>query len=152
MKGLHRYKTKLFRARRWFRLVVSFIAALAVSFGLVLAQDLQDGTEVLLTDLNSETIVGHGQVAAGVLHLRLMERTGGFYLYLIFPDGQVNSHQGQQMPGFVGVYGDNGELLEFSAVLAAKGNIGLDLIPSDEATLNNQDANPGEAPPQSDTN
>lgn len=129
--------------RRW--LTICLLIFL-LSFGAALAQDLTDGTEVLITDLNSETIVGHGQVEAGVLHLRLMERTGGFYLYFIFPSGQVSSHKGQQDAGFVGVYTDTGELINVVSVLAARGNIGLELIPVDEAELNSRNpVDPGSA-------
>ena len=107
-----------------------------VSLVFVHAQDIVPGTEVLLTDLSSETIVGHGQVEAGVLNLRLIDETGGFFLYFIFPDGQVATHQGQITQELIGVFTDAGDLLDFTTVLAARGGIQLNVIRTDGTNLN----------------
>lgn len=92
------------------------------------AQDLITGTEVLLTDLSSEKIVGHGLVEAGALTLQLIDETGGFFLYFIFPDGQVATHQGEITPELIGVFTDTGELLDVTTVLANRGGISLNIV------------------------
>ncbi len=92
------------------------------------AQDLITGTEVLLTDLSSEKIVGHGLVESGALTLQLIDETGGFFLYFIFPDGQVATHQGEITPELIGVFTDTGELLDVTTVLANRGGISLNIV------------------------
>lgn len=92
------------------------------------AQDLISGTEVLLTDLSSEKIVGHGLVEEGALTLRLIDETGGFFLYFIFPDGQVATHQGEITPELIGVFTDAGELIDVTTVLASRGGISLNIV------------------------
>jgi hypothetical protein len=121
-----------------------YLILVCLVVSLAQAQDLVSGTEVLLTDLNSETIVGHGLVEAGTLNLRLIDETGGFFLYFIFPDGQVATHQGQITPELIGVFGDTGDLIDFTQVLASRGGIKLNIIraqdlnpeqPSDDGRL-----------------
>lgn len=96
------------------------------------AQEFVSGTEVLLTDLNSAKIVGYGKVEASTLNLSLLDETGGFFLYLIFPDGQVATHHGEVTAELVGVFTDSGELLDFSKVLEARGGIRLNIIRTDK--------------------
>lgn len=119
--------------KKYFDLLFAF----TLSFlSLAAAQDIASGTEVLLTDLTSETIVGHGQVEAGTLNLSLIDETGGFFLYFIFPDGQVATHQGEITQELVGVFTDTGDLLDFKAVLASRGGIELNVIRTQGDNLN----------------
>lgn len=113
-----------------------FLFVLCMSLGVGLGQDLKSGTEVLLTDLSSERIVGHGQVEGRTLNLNLIDTTGGFFLYFIFPDGQVATHQGELGPELIAVFTDAGDLLDFTEVLSARGGIDLNVIRAKEENLN----------------
>jgi len=115
------------------KFLLSLLALLLLALPSAFAQDLVNGTEVILTNLGSETIVGHGKVDGKTLELTLTDETGGFFLYFIFPDGQVASHQGQITPELVGVFSDAGELLDITAVLAARGGIQLNVVRADNA-------------------
>ncbi len=116
------------------KLMKTHIKKILLSFFILLtsisafAQDLVTGTEVLLTDLSSEKIVGHGLVEAGALTLKLIDETGGFFLYFIFPDGQVATHQGEITPELIGVFTDTGELIDVTTVLAGRGGISLNIV------------------------
>jgi hypothetical protein len=101
------------------RLLISLLLLLA-SFGV--AQQLSDGTELLMTDLESQTIVGHGKVSAGQIFLSVSEEAEGFFLYVVSPSGEVATHHGRvEADGLVGVFADDGELLDFAKVLEGRG-------------------------------
>ncbi len=86
------------------------------------AQTLGDGTELLMTDLDSQTIVGHGKVSSGQVILNVSEKAGEFFLYLVTPGGDVATHHGAVKPdGLLGVFTEAGELLDFSEVLQERG-------------------------------
>lgn len=90
-------------------------------FMMVAAQNLSDGTELLLTDLSSELIVGYGTVDGDKLLLNLSQDTEGFYLYFLLPDGDVSAHQGRALEDRLEVANDAGGYLSLSKVLADKG-------------------------------
>ena len=111
--------------------LISFLTVFALCWGFA----LDEGTEVLLTDLESQVIVGHGEVKGGELRLRLDEAVGGFFLYVVSPGGDVSAHSGQlNAEGLLAVF-DDGELIELSGVLAEQGvslrlEVGADLSPA----------------------
>ena len=73
------------------------------------AQTLAEGTEVLLTDLGSQTIVGHGKVAGGKLELDLAENAQAFFLYIVSPGGEVATHNGElSAAGELEIFADDG--------------------------------------------
>ena len=85
-------------------------------------QTLRDGTELLMTDLESQTIVGHGKVSSGQVVLSLSETAGEFFLYFVTPSGDVATHDGEgKADGLLGVFADDGELLDFASVLETRG-------------------------------
>jgi hypothetical protein len=95
---------------------------LFVLASLGFAQTLSDGTELLMTDLESQTIVGHGKVSSGQVVLNLSEKAGEFFLYVVTPSGDVATHHGAVKPnGFVGVFADDGDLVDFANVLEGRG-------------------------------
>jgi hypothetical protein len=101
------------------RLLTTLLLLLA---SLGFAQTLNDGTELLMTDLDSQTIVGHGKVFDGQIFLNVSENAEGFFLYVVTPNGDVATHHGQvEADGLVGVFGDNGELIDFAEVLQKRG-------------------------------
>ncbi|MGL4609491.1 MAG: hypothetical protein ACRCYY_07365, partial [Trueperaceae bacterium] len=86
-----------------------------------MAQNLTDGTELLLTDLGSEKIVGHGKVAGEEIVLSVSQEAEGFFLYVVTPSGEVATHHGEVRPdGLLGVFSDTGELLDFADVLEGR--------------------------------
>jgi hypothetical protein len=89
--------------------------------GLAFAQDLPDGSELLLTDLDSQVIVGHGKVFAGELYLKIGNEAEGFFLYVLSPDGDVATHHGEVTKDLIGVFTDTGELADLTDVLASRG-------------------------------
>jgi hypothetical protein len=90
--------------------------------GFGFTQTLNDGTELLMTDLESQKIVGHGKVFDGQLFLNVSEAAEGFFLYVVTPSGDVATHHGEvKANGLVGVFSDDGELLDFAAVLEGRG-------------------------------
>lgn len=112
--------------------ILNPMRALALSLLLCLSgfgytQTLAEGTEVLLTDLGSQTIVGHGKVAEGKLELDLSENAQAFFLYIVSPGGEVATHNGElSAAGELEIFGDNGELVEFANVLR-QGGVDLEL-------------------------
>ena len=64
-------------------------------FTFTLGQAIPEGTEVLLTDSVSQTIIGHGKVEDAQLVLELGEVSGSFTLLLALPDGVVETYTGQ---------------------------------------------------------
>lgn len=101
------------------RLLTTLLLVLA---GLGFAQTLSDGTELLMTDTSSQTIVGHGKVSSSQVVLNLSEKANEFFLYVVTPSGDVATHHGAVKPdGFVGVFADNGDLLDFAKVLEGRG-------------------------------
>jgi hypothetical protein len=95
---------------------------LLVFWSLGFAQDLNDGTELLMTDLKSQKIVGHGKVFDGQIFLNVSEETEGFFLYVVTPGGEVATHHGEvNADGLLGVFSDDGELLDFAEVLEKRG-------------------------------
>jgi hypothetical protein len=89
---------------------------------LAFSQTLSDGTELLMTDLASQTIVGHGKVSSGQIILNVSEEAEGFNLYVVTPSGEVATHHGEvKSDGLVGVFGDDGELLDFAEILKGRG-------------------------------
>lgn len=107
------------------------------------SQSLPEGSELLLTDLNSQVIVGHGKIFAGQLYLKLSQKAEGFFLYVLSSDGNVATHHGEARGNLVGVFTDQGELISLEQVLAGRGvkliiervEILADQIPSDDALL-----------------
>jgi hypothetical protein len=86
------------------------------------SQTLGDGTELLMTDLDNQRIVGHGKVYEGQIFLNVSEDAEGFFLYVVTPNGDVATHHGEvKADGLVGVFGDNGELVDFADVLEKRG-------------------------------
>jgi hypothetical protein len=101
------------------RLLTTLLFVLA-SFGFT--QALNDGTELLMTDLESQKIVGHGKVFDGQIFLNVSEDAEGFFLYVVTPGGDVATHHGEvKADGLVGVFSDEGELLDFADVLEGRG-------------------------------
>jgi hypothetical protein len=101
------------------RLLTTLLLVLA---SLGFAQTLGDGTELLMTDLESQTIVGHGKVSSGQIVLSVSENAKGFFLYVVTPGGEVATHHGEVKPdGLVGVFADDGDLLDFADVLEGRG-------------------------------
>jgi hypothetical protein len=100
-----------------------FLTTLLLVFcSLGFAQDLNDGTELLMTDLESQKIVGHGKVFDGQIFLNVSEETEGFFLYVVTPGGEVATHHGEvKADGLLGVFSDDGELLDFAEVLEKRG-------------------------------
>lgn len=98
-----------------------FLSLLISLLMLGSAQSLGDGTELLLTDLSSELIVGYGTVDGDKLLLNLSEDTEGFYLYFLLPDGDVSAHQGRTTEGRLEVTNDRGGFLSLEQVLAERG-------------------------------
>ena len=95
---------------------------LVVLASLGFAQTLNDGTELLMTDLDSQTIVGHGKVFDGQIFLNVSESAEGFFLYVVSPQGEVATHHGEvREDGLVGVFADDGELVDFADVLKGRG-------------------------------
>jgi hypothetical protein len=95
---------------------------LLVFAGLGFSQTLNDGTELLMTDLESQKIVGHGKVYDGQIFLNISEDAEGFFLYVVTPSGDVATHHGEvKADGLVGVFADNGELVDFADVLYGRG-------------------------------
>jgi hypothetical protein len=100
--------------------VLTTLLLLSASLGFT--QTLNDGTELLMTDLDSQTIVGHGKVFGGQIFLSVSEAAEGFFLYVVSPNGDVATHHGEvKADGLVGVFGDNGELVDFADVLQGRG-------------------------------
>ena len=97
---------------------LALIALAFTSWGA--AQGIGNGTELLLTDLNSEVILGYGTVQDGQLLLNLSQAADSFYLYFIFPEGDVTTHQGRVDDGLL-VVNDAGGFLDFQNVLAERG-------------------------------
>jgi hypothetical protein len=95
------------------------------------AQAINDGTELLMTDLDSQTIVGHGKVSSGQVVLNVSEKAEEFFLYLVTPGGDVATHHGAVKPdGLLGVFTDSGELLDFATVLKGRGvNLVVQRVP-----------------------
>jgi hypothetical protein len=105
------------------------------------AQNLGDGTELLMTDLDSQTIVGHGKVSSGQVVLNLSETAEEFFLYVVTPGGEVATHQGAvKADGFVGVFAGDGDLLDFAQVLAGRGvKLVVERVPELEEVQTNDD-------------
>jgi hypothetical protein len=120
------------------RLLTVLLLTLA---SLGFAQNLSDGTELLMTDLTSQTIVGHGKVSSSQVVLNLSEEAGEFNLYVVTPDGEVATHHGAVKPdGFVGVFADDGDLLDFSEVLAGRGiTLVVQRVPALEESVTTDD-------------
>ena len=111
------------------RMMFKRLALLALSLcvlGAGVAQDFGDGTELLLTDLESEVIVGHGTVEEGTLRLNVSEDAGGFFLYVLFPEGEVSAHQGRMFDERLEVENDAGGFLALSDLLSDRG-VSLDV-------------------------
>ena len=98
-----------------------FITLLLSLLMMGTAQNLSDGTELLLTDLSSELIVGYGTVDGDQLLLNLSEDAEGFYLYFLLPDGDVSAHQGRATKDRLEVSNDAGGFLSLEKVLADRG-------------------------------
>jgi hypothetical protein len=126
------------------------LASLLILLSVALAQDLPEGSELLLTDLDSQVIVGHGKVFAGELYLKVSQDASGFFLYVVSPDGHVATHHGEAQQNLIGVFGDDGELLDLTQVLAGRGVIlhveRIDMpqnpSPSDDALLQTTEPKP----------
>jgi len=112
------------------------IATLLLSLVIMgAAQSLSDGTELLLTDLSSELIVGYGTVEGDKLLLNLSHDTEGFYLYFLLPDGNVSAHQGRALEDRIEVANDAGGFLSLSEVLADRGvNLTVERVNGDLST------------------
>lgn len=77
---------------------------------------------MLLTDLESQVIVGHGVVSEGVLRLELGSGTRGFFLYMVSPSGDISSYNGAVEPdGGIGVLAEDGTRLDLRDLLAQQG-------------------------------
>jgi hypothetical protein len=78
--------------------------------------------------------VGHGKVSSSQVVLNLSEDAGEFFLYVVTPGGEVATHHGAVKPdGFVGVF-DDGDLLDFSEVLAGRGvTLVVQRVPAQES-------------------
>jgi hypothetical protein len=102
--------------KRFFTILLLVLACLGFT------QNLSDGTELLMTDLDSQKIVGHGKIFDGQIFLNVSEAAQGFFLYVVTPSGDVATHHGEvKADGLVGVFADNGELLDFADVLEGRG-------------------------------
>ncbi len=88
---------------------------------LAFSQSLPDGSELLLTDLESQVIVGHGKVFSGQLYLKLSNEAGEFFLYVVSPDGNVATHHGEAKEDLIGVFSAEGDLIDLHQVLAGRG-------------------------------
>jgi hypothetical protein len=117
MQKLHLYAVKLNILKPMRNLLILGLTWL----GLVLSQSLPDGSELLLTDLESQVIVGHGKVFAGQVYLKLSDEAGEFFLYVVSPDGNVATHHGEAKEELLGVFAEDGELIDLSEVLASRG-------------------------------
>jgi hypothetical protein len=129
------------------RLLTTLLLILA---SLGVAQTLNDGTELLMTDLESQTIVGHGKVFDGQVFLNLSENAQGFFLYVVTPSGDVATHHGEvKADGLVGVFADDGELVSFADVLKDRGvKLVIQRVAEvSEDTASNDDAQLGPARP-----
>jgi hypothetical protein len=112
-------KVHIIMVMRMKRLLTMLLLVLA---GFGFAQTLSDGTELLMTDLDSQKIVGHGKVFNGQIYLNLSETAEGFFLYVVTPNGDVATHHGEvKANGLVAVFADNGDLLNFADVLRDRG-------------------------------
>lgn len=99
-----------------------FTILLFVFAWLGFTQTLNDGTELFMTDLESQKVVGHGKVFDGQIFLNVSEDAQRFFLYVVTPSGDVATHQGEvKADGLVGVFSDDGELLDFADVLEGRG-------------------------------
>jgi hypothetical protein len=114
------------------RLLTTLLLVLA---SLGFAQTLSDGTELLMTDTSSQTIVGHGKVSSSQVVLNLSETAEEFFLYVVTPGGEVATHHGAvKSDGFVGVFADDGDLLDFAEVLAGRGvKLVVQRVPAQES-------------------
>jgi hypothetical protein len=136
-------KTHILRVTDMKRLLTTLLLAL-VSLGF--AQTLGDGTELLMTDLDSQKIVGHGKVHDGQIFLNVSEDAEGFFLYVVTPSGEVATHHGEvKADGLVGVFGADGELVDFADVLYGRGvKLIVQRVPeiSDDAATNDSQLEP----------
>lgn len=120
------------------RLLTTLLLVLA---SLGFTQTLNEGTELLMTDLDSQKIVGHGTVFDGQIFLNVSEDAEGFFLYVVTPNGDVATHHGEvKADGLVGVFSDSGELLDFADVLRGRGvKLIVQRVPELEETATDDD-------------
>ena len=99
----------------------TLLATLLILMSAAFAQDLPEGSELLLTDLDSQVIVGHGKVFAGELYLKVSKSASGFFLYVVSPSGEVATHHGEAKENLIGVFAEDGELIDLTQVLSGRG-------------------------------
>ena len=98
-------------------------------FTFTLGQAIPEGTEVLLTDSVSQTIIGHGKVESAQLELELGEVSGSFILLLALPDGVVETYTGQLSFDERGLVVDvGGQLVGIMELFASRG-VSLMMVP-----------------------
>lgn len=131
-------KSRILRVTEMKRLLTTVLFAL---FSLGFAQTLGDGTELLMTDLSSQKIVGHGKVYDGQIFLNISEDAEGFFLYVVTPSGDVATHHGEvNADGLVGVFADDGQLVDFADVLEKRGvKLVIQRVPELEETATDDD-------------